>query len=195
MRGKFISIDGLDGAGLTTQATILRNWLINNGDDTILTKEPTDGLIGGLIKSSLRKEWKTSSLALQMLFAADRAHHLATEIEPALKRFKNVVSDRYILSTIAYGSIDIPQAILRQLNANFRKPHVTFILDTQPAVCIHRMERSRHHVELFEDEEKLQAIRKIYLSLKKVFPNTYVIDGNRSVEDIFKDIQKIVSKL
>jgi len=195
MRGKFIAIDGLDGAGLTTQATILRNWLISNGDDTILTKEPTDGLIGGLIKSSLRKEWKTSSLALQMLFAADRAHHLATEIEPALKRFKNVVSDRYILSTIAYGSVDIPQAILRQLNANFRKPHVTFILDTQPAVCIHRMERSRHHVELFEDEEKLQVIRKMYLSLKKVFPETYVIDGNRSVEEIFKDIQKIVSKL
>ena len=195
MRGKFISIDGLDGAGLTTQATLLRNWLTSKGSDTILTKEPTDGLIGGLIKSSLRREWKTSPLALQMLFAADRAHHLATEIEPALKKSRNVVSDRYILSNIAYGSVDIPQAILQQLNANFRKPHVTFIIDTQPAVCMDRIKKSRHHVELFEDEQKLQTTRKIFLSLRKLFPETYVIDGNRPQEEVFKDIQKIVSKL
>ena len=195
MRGKFISIDGLDGAGLTTQATLLRNWLTSKGSDTILTKEPTDGLIGGLIKSSLRREWKTSPLALQMLFAADRAHHLATEIEPALKKSRNVVSDRYILSNIAYGSVDIPQAILQQLNANFRKPHVTFIIDTQPAVCMDRIKKSRHHVELFEDEQKLQTTRKIFLSLRKMFPETYVIDGNRPQEEVFADIHKIVSKL
>ena len=195
MRGKLIVFEGLDGAGLTTQATLLRNWLISKGNDTILTKEPTDGLIGGLIKSALRREWKTSPLALQMLFAADRAHHLATEIEPAPKKNKNVISDRYILSNIAYGSIDIPQAILQQLNANFRKPHITFIIDTQPAVCIDRIKKSRHHIELFEDEQKLQTIRKIFLSLKKLFPETYIIDGNRPQDDVFKEIQKIVSKM
>ncbi len=195
MRGKLIVFEGLDGAGLTTQATLLRNWLISKGNDTVLTKEPTDGLIGGLIRSSLRREWKTSPLALQMLFAADRAHHLATEIEPALKKNKNVISDRYVLSSIAYGSIDIPQAIPQQLNANFRKPHITFIIDTQPAVCIDRIKKSRHHIELFEDEQKLQTIRKIYLSLKKLFPETYIIDGNRSPDEVFKDIQKIITKL
>ena len=195
MRGKLIAIEGLDGAGLTTQATLLRNWLISKGNDTVLTKEPTDGLIGGIIKSSLRKEWKTSPLALQMLFAADRAHHLATEIEPALKRSKNVISDLYILSNIAYGSIDMPQAMLQQMNANFRKPHVTFIIDTQPAVCLDRIKRSRHHIELFEDEQKLQTVRKIFLALRKLFPETYLIDGNRPPGDVFMDIQKIVAKL
>lgn len=195
MRGKLIAIEGLDGAGLTTQATLLRNWLISRGNDTVLTKEPTDGLIGGLIKSCLRKEWKTSPLALQMLFAADRAHHLSTEIEPALKKSKNVVSDRYILSNITYGSVDIPQALLMQLNANFRKPHVTFIIDTQPAVCLDRIKKSRHHVELFEDEQGMQALRKIFLSLKKLFPEAYVVDGNRAPEEVFKDIQKIIAKM
>ncbi len=195
MRSKLIVFEGLDGAGLTTQATLLRNYLLGKGDDAILTKEPTDGLIGGLIKSSLRKEWKTSPLALQMLFAADRAHHLSTEIEPALKKNRNIISDRYILSNIAYGSLDIPHSILQQLNANFRKPHVTFIIDTQPAVCLDRIKRSRHHVELFEDEQKLQTVRKVFLSLKKMFPETYIIDGNRNVEEIHKEIRKIVSEM
>ncbi len=195
MRRKFIVFEGLDGAGLTTQATLLRNWLISKGDDTVLTKEPTEGLIGGIIKSSLRKEWITSPMTLQMLFAADRTHHLETEIEPALKKGKNVISDRYILSSIAYGSEDIPQEILRQLNANFRKPHVTFILDTQPAVCIDRIKRSRHHIELFETEQKLQTIRKTYLSIKSMFSQTHVIDGNRRPEEIHKDIQKIIGKI
>jgi dTMP kinase len=130
-----------------------------------------------------------------MLFAADRAHHLSTEIEPALKKSKNVISDRYVLSNITYGSVDIPQALLMQLNANFRKPHVTFIIDTQPAVCLDRIKKSRHHVELFEDEQRMQALRKIFLSLKKLFPETYVVDGNRAPEEVFKDIQKVIAKL
>src|SRR3990167_2610775 len=128
MKGNFYVLEGLDGSGITTQASLLKNYFAGKA---LLTKEPTDGLICGLIKSCLRKEWKTSPLTLQMLFAADRAHHLDTEIEPALKMNKNVISDRYILSNIAYGSLDIPQGILLQLNANFRKPHVTFIIDTQ----------------------------------------------------------------
>src|SRR3989304_1252387 len=111
MAGKFYVFEGLDGSGLTTQAALLRNYFLSKGKEAVLTKEPTDGLIGGIIKAPLRDEWKTNPLALQMLFAADRAHHLTTEIEPALKKGKNVISDRYVLSNIAYGSIDIPPAI------------------------------------------------------------------------------------
>ena len=86
MTGKLIVFEGLDGSGITTQATLLRNYFLGKDKDAILTKEPTDGLIGGIIKACLRKEWKTDSLTLQMLFAADRAHHLSTEIEPAIKK-------------------------------------------------------------------------------------------------------------
>ncbi|MBI4018582.1 MAG: dTMP kinase, partial [Candidatus Aenigmarchaeota archaeon] len=131
MAGRMIVFEGLDGSGTTTQATLLRNYFLNKGKDAFLTKEPTDGVIGGMIKAALRKEWKTTPFTLQMLFAADRSHHISTEIEPLLKKGKIVICDRYILSSYAYGSLDVSLQILKQLNAYFRKPHMTFFIDTQ----------------------------------------------------------------
>src|SRR3989338_4768889 len=114
MRGKFITFEGLDGSGITTQATLLRNYFLSKNKDALLTKEPTEGLIGGVIKAALRGEWKTNPLTLQMLFAADRAHHLNSEIEPALKRNKTVICDRYILSSLVFGSLSTSMDILKQ---------------------------------------------------------------------------------
>ena len=106
MAGRLIVFEGLDGAGITTQATLLRNFFLSKDKEAILTKEPSDGLIGGIIKSCLRHEWKTNPLTLQMLFAADRAHHLVTEIEPAIKKGKMVICDRYVLSSLTFGSLN-----------------------------------------------------------------------------------------
>ncbi len=195
MPGKFIVFEGLDGAGITTQATLLRNYLIGKGKDVILTKEPTDGLIGGMIKSCLRHEWKTNPLTLQMLFAADRAHHLVTEIEPAIKRNKTVICDRYILSSLVFGSLNTSIDILKQMNAHFMKPTATIVIDTHPKICIDRMKKGRHHVELFEEEHKLVQIRNNLLALKKHFPNTYFVDGNRAHEEVLADVKKIVESL
>ncbi|MBI4170667.1 MAG: dTMP kinase [Candidatus Aenigmarchaeota archaeon] len=194
MPGKFIVFEGLDGAGITTQATLLRNYLVSKGKEAVLTKEPTDGLIGGMIKSALRKEWTTDPLTLQMLFAADRSHHLKAEIAPSLKKGKAVICDRYILSSLMFGSLDVSVGILKQLNAEFKKPDMTFIIDTHPRICIERMKKARHHVELFEEEQKLEQIRRNMLSLKNFFPGTQVIDGNRTPEEILKDIVKVAEK-
>jgi dTMP kinase len=194
MRTNLIAFEGLDGSGLTTQATLLRNYFLTRGKDAVLTKEPTDGLIGGLIKACLRKEWKTSPAVLQTLFAADRAHHLENDIEPALKKGKIVICDRYILSTLAYGIVDVPLKYLQQLNDNFRKPNMTFIIDTQPKICIDRIKRARPHIELFEDETKFLQIRKNYQTLRTHFPETFIIDGNRTVDEVFGDIQRIIVK-
>ncbi|MBI2972068.1 MAG: dTMP kinase [Candidatus Aenigmarchaeota archaeon] len=194
MPGKFVCFEGLDGAGITTQATLVRNYLLANDRDAILTKEPTDGLVGGIIKACLRGEWKCSPLTLQMLYAADRSHHLQTEIEPALKQGNIVISDRYILSSYAYGNVDIQTQILEQLNNRFRKPNLTIIVDTQPRICLERIRKSRHHLELFEEEQKLNVIRKNYLALKNYFPNTHVVDGNRAPDAVFSDVKKIIDK-
>jgi dTMP kinase len=194
MPGKMIVFEGLDGAGITTQATLLRNYLISKNKEAVLTKEPTDGLIGGMIKCSLRKEWVTDPLTLQMLFAADRSHHLKTEIEPAMKKGKTVICDRYVMSSLMFGSLSVSVGILKQLNAEFRKPNLTFIIDTHPRICIERMKKARHHVELFEEEQKLEQIRRNMISLKGYFPDTYIIDGNRTPEEILNDVKKIVEK-
>jgi dTMP kinase len=192
MPGKFIVFEGLDGSGLTTQATILRNYLEKKGKRTVLTKEPTDGLIGGLIKACLRREWKTDPETLQMLFAADRAHHLKTLILPTLKTGKNVICDRYILSSMAFGAIDVSLKNLKQLNENFAVPNMTFVIDTQPKICIERIQKARPHVEIFEEEGKLQQIRKNYQCLKNHYNDIYFIDGNREPELVFADIEKII---
>jgi dTMP kinase len=189
-----IAFEGLDGSGLSTQAFLLKNYLTTKGKGVVLTKEPTDGLIGGLIKAALKKEWKINSTALQMIFAADRSHHLANEIEPAIKKGKIVITDRYILSSLVYGTVDVNLNFLKQLNSSFRRPDVTFIIDTQPKICMQRMKKSRFHAELFEDEQNLQMIRNNYLTMKNFFTGTFIIDGNKSVEEVFNEIKKVVDK-
>jgi dTMP kinase len=188
---KFIVFEGLDGSGITTQSTLLRNYLIQK-ESVLLTKEPTDGLIGGLIKSCLRKEWITDPATLQLLFCADRSHHLKSEILPALEKNQSVISDRYVLSTLAFGSLENKTDKLKELNKDFKKPDIVFFVDTDPKVCIERIAKSRHHIELFEEEKKLIEIRKNFISLKKHYKNTYIIDGNRTIEEIHEEIKKLM---
>ncbi|MFH0987219.1 MAG: dTMP kinase [Candidatus Micrarchaeota archaeon] len=192
----FIVFEGLDGSGQSTQSNALKDYLIDEKKvDVMLTKEQTDGFIGGLIKAGLKHEWKTSPLGLQLLFVADRAHHLFAEIEPALDVGKIVISDRYIFSTLAFGALGADMDFLKMINSKFRKPDVTFILDTPPEVCLERIKRSRfQHLELFEKIEMMKKIRENYLSLKSYFPNVYIINGNRTKDEIHKEIVGIIEK-
>lgn len=191
MEGKFIVFEGLDGSGLSTQSFELRNFLMKQGHQVVLTKEQTDGLIGGLIKSCLKKEWKTSLLTLQLLFTADRAHHISNEIEPSLAEGKFVISDRYFFSTIAFGGLQIEKDFLKKINSKFRVPDITFILDCPTDVCLERINKGRFSSELFEEKEKMEKVRQNYSHLAKEYPNVFVIDSNRPAKEISKEIFSI----
>ena len=193
-KGILIVIEGSDGAGLSTQAALLTEYLRDKGGKVILTKEPTTSSIGNLIRSALKQEWKPSPVALQLLFAADRENHLEEEIEPALRENKIVISDRYILSSLAFGSIDVDQEFLKQINLKFRKPDLTFIIDTPPEVCLKRINENRATLELFEEERRLEKVRENYLALKNHFKNTFIINGDREKEEVSKDIREVVEK-
>jgi dTMP kinase len=188
----FIAFEGLDGAGLSTQSNLLKNFLREKGYEVILTKEQTDAAIGGLIRSILKKEFSASLLTLQLLFTADRAHHLQTEIEPALKQGKIVITDRYLFSTIAFGALEIDFEFLKMINSKFRLPDITIFLDASPEVCRERLKKDRLQLQLFEDVEKAKKVRENYLKLQNEFPNFFVVDAYRSVEKVAKDVQKIV---
>jgi len=195
MNGKFIVFEGLDGSGLSTQSLLLKEYLSKRGKNVILTKEQTDNFIGGIIKSSLKKHIKISNLTLQFMFVADRSHHLEAEIEPALEEGRVVISDRYIFSTLAFGSLDIDIDFLKIINSKFKIPDLTFIIDCPPEVCLKRISEERFHLEFFEEKYKMDKIREKYLSLKKYFPNVYVINGDRSKKEVFEDIRKIVDNI
>jgi dTMP kinase len=190
--GKFIVFDSLDGAGNSTQVKLLADYLNKLGKRTYVTKEPTSSLIGGLIKSQLTHDWKSSAECLQLLFCADRAYHLEKEIIPLLKRGINVISDRYFFSTMAYGNLEINDLHwLIEINKKFILPDLTFFLKVSPRVCIERIKKDRFEITLFEKEKILRKVWKNYEILAKRFKNVYIIDGERPIEEISKKIIKI----
>ncbi|MDI6825661.1 MAG: dTMP kinase [Candidatus Aenigmarchaeota archaeon] len=194
-RGLFLVIEGPDASGQSTQTELLAKWFERRGLKVFVTKEPTNSLIGGVIRAVLKKEWKIDMRTLQLLFTADRAHHLRMEINPMLERGINVVCDRYILSTLAFGSTEEDLEWLKQINSKFPEPDLTFILNVPGKICAERIAKSRFGFEFFETAEKLEIIRKNYLDLKDFYKNTHVIKGyNRSPVKVHKDIVEIIEK-
>ncbi|MFH1423986.1 MAG: dTMP kinase [Candidatus Nealsonbacteria bacterium] len=202
--GKFIVFEGLDGSGSTTQAGKLREWLNKAQKELILgkplaylTKEPTNNIIGGLIRGQLTGDWKTRPECLQLLFTADRSHHLEKEVIPLLKNGVTVISDRYFFSTIAFGATEIADKDwLLGINKSFLLPDLTFLIKVSPRVCLERIRGDRFSVELFEREEALTKVWQNYEELAKKFEDVYIIDGEKPIEDIFEELKSLVhSKL
>jgi dTMP kinase len=193
--GKFIAFEGLDGSGSSTQVEILVNNLRKLKVKAYSTKEPTNNLIGGLIRGALTKDWKASPECLQLLFAADRAHHIDRTIAPNIEKGNFIISDRYLFSTIAFGSISLSKNWLKQLNSQFILPDITFLIKVTPAECIKRISKSRAEFELFEEKEKLEKIWRTYNLLSKDSENKIrVIDGERDINLIAEEIFEIVKK-
>ena len=187
--GIFIVFEGLDGSGQSTQAELLRHYFEDNKDLVILTKEPTeDSKSGRMIRKVLRKEKKIEPDELQKLFVQDRKEHLNNLIIPNLKNGKFVISDRYFLSTCAFGGINLDMEWLIELNNEFILPNITFLLNVDPRICIERIDKRGKRFEFFEEEKKLTKVRENYFKLAKRFPNIYTINGELSKEAVFKEI-------
>lgn len=200
--GKFIVIDGLDGSGQSTQVEKLtsilneRKYKLKFGHTgAYSTKEPTSGLIGGLIRSQLSNDWHSSPECLQLLFAADRSYHLEKEVIPLLKKGVIVVSDRYFFSSFAYGTAKIKDLKwLYQINKKFLYPDLTIFLKVSPEICMTRILKERFALTLYEKKDTLEEVWKIYEKIAKDFKNIYIVNGERPAEKITKEILKILEK-
>ncbi len=197
--GKFICIEGPDGAGSSTHARLLKQDLEKKGEKVLHTKEPTDNIVGGLIRGLLTNQWRLDQYGLQLLFSADRAHHLAREIEPTLEKGWLVLTDRYIPSTIAYGAAAISRyeglkgegkgydywwQLLSRINDPFRKPDLTMLIDLDPRICVDRIREGRPSAELFETEDTLRKVVEGYKRYASENQNVVLIGGNGSIEDV-----------
>jgi dTMP kinase len=192
----FIAFEGLDGSGSSTQVRLLSERLERTGHKTLVTKEPTGtNPIGRLIREVLQHRFETSPEGLQLLFAADRAEHLRVDILPALKEGKIVLTDRYLFSTIAFGSYGVTDMDwLKQLNRLYPLPDITFLFKLDPELCIQRIQGRGTTFELFEKAEKLKVIWKNYEKISHDFPNFHLIDAAKSIAEISDTIWGAVEK-
>jgi dTMP kinase len=211
-RGPFIVIEGTDGSGVSTQAEHIERKLRDEGREVYLTKEPTDGPAGAMIRLVLSKRlmhpkdvielqsFEPHTLAL--LFAADRMDHLYSDIMPKLKIGVTVISDRYYLSSYAFQGLDVDIEWLQKINSYCLRPDLTIFLNVNSAICYKRMQRRRWHIELFEEQAKLEQVRQNYLKVIQQLigqgQNIIIIDGNQPIniihQQIFREVKKTSPK-
>jgi dTMP kinase len=196
--GKFIALEGIDGAGKSTQAAMMAAHFYKNGATVCLAAEPSQFLLGGLIRSRLLGEWQSSPECLQLLFAADRAEHLEKEIMLRLKEGINVVCDRYFLSSVAYGAVDCDFDWLTHINSQFLMPDLTIYLDVEARVGAERIAANGRSIELFEKTETLEKVRKNYATAINFFGKEMAIqgiDGGRDKEAVFEDLRSAIERI
>ena len=201
-RGKFISLEGGEGAGKSTQARLLAIWLRDNGYDVLATHEPGATKIGMRLRALLLDTAHTglSPWAEALMYAADRAEHVAAVIKPALARGTIVVTDRYVDSTLAYQGAGrkLPLDAIREINERATGglvPDMTFLLDLPPAAGLSRRARSADRLES-EPEQFHERVRSGFLALAEAEPSRYlVLDAARDPSEISKEIQEVVRGL
>ncbi len=196
-RGRFYVFEGLDGAGTTTQAQLLVRWLESEGRRVIQTAEPSGGPVGTLLRQALSRRLTGADgrplepAAIAALFAADRADHLASEIEPALARGIDVVCDRYVHSSLAYQGVENDPAWVAALNAPMRRPDVVLYLQVPVEVAAARRAARSGEEEIYEVDSFQRAVADGYDSVSRWRPDDEiaVIDGSGSVREVQRAVR------
>jgi dTMP kinase len=199
--GIFISFEGGEGTGKSTQSKLLAEWLRQEGESVTLSFEPGGTDLGkGLRKILLGHETGAiNPRAEALLYAADRAHHVDSVIRPALARGEVVISDRYMDSSIAYqgaGRVLIPSEVARinRWATETLYPTLTILIDVPAVVGLGRL-TSMDRLEA-EPVEFHERVRQEFLQLALLDPERYlVIDGTASVQDIHEAIIARVAQL
>ena len=199
LSGKFISFEGIDGCGKSTQAKILSEKLISCGHKILLTREPggSDGAeeIRNLLLTGNTDRWSAETEIL--LFTAARRDHLERTILPALENGLAVLCDRFSDSTRVYQGVtrgDL-RNLVDQLDSAMipRQPDITVLIDLDPTISLARaIERSNNEAR-FEDfgVEMQIKLREGFLTLAHEFPNRFmVIDGSRTEAEVAENINK-----
>ncbi|MBQ5633891.1 MAG: dTMP kinase [Clostridia bacterium] len=203
-KGIFIVFEGIDGAGKTTQVNLLAQNLASLGREVSLSAEPTTLATGKAIRRALSGEEKKSECEMAAMFVLDRiAHNINSEtgIRALTERGIDVISDRYYYSSLAYQGTATDYEWVKAMNINspeIRRPDLCIYLDLLPEESLERISRGRESLEIYENLEKLTAVRAKFLSvvedLRRDGESIYVVNAARAAEDIAKEIFEIVKK-
>lgn len=208
-RGLYIALEGIDGSGKTTQVEKLAQHFEKLGREVVRTHEPRrDGLIGGLVQNVLNKKAKIPEVAIQYLFAAQRAVHLEELVVPTLKRGAVVITDRCFWSSVPYGLLDrfesgkdenadqlLASLSILSMYHEFIVPDVSFVLDVAVETAGERLTHKKKKVELYEKKDKLIKVKNGYSFLLSKFPDHLVIvDAEKPVDKVTKEIVNKIPK-
>jgi dTMP kinase len=205
MPGLFISFEGGEGCGKSTQITVLKARLENSGYSVIQTREPGGTALGESIRKLLQHDKAGYGMCPEAelcLFAASRAQHVRELIQPALAANKIVLCDRFLDSTTVYQgvarAIDSQKvATINQFAIDHTLPDLTLLIDLPPEIGLARVHaRSKGQLDRMEQEaiEFFQAVRQGYLDLAALEAQRFqTLDGNRSIEATAEQIWQIVS--
>jgi dTMP kinase len=196
----FVVLEGLDGAGTTTQLALLSARLEAEGIDHLCTREPTGRLVGRTIRQILAGKllrpdgsaFDAETLAL--LFATDRLDHLTHLIEPALAHGKWVISDRYVHSSLAYQGMEVDRHWVAKINAQARPADLVVWLDLDPEACMERVAARGGERDIFETAEKLRLFAEGYAQSFALRSDPWVkVSGEGSREEVATRIWDAVS--
>jgi dTMP kinase len=164
-KGIFLVIEGLDGSGKTTQASLLAHKL-SQSYKVLLTAEPSRGKIGSFIREGcLYEQTRLPTEAEALLFAADRIEHMQKELKPALDEGKLVICDRYVYSSLAYqGSAGLSLDWIKTINARALQPDFSFFIDVPPEKVIERLQRKKSVMETLETQQKVREAYMKYVN-------------------------------
>jgi dTMP kinase len=194
----FIVLEGIDGSGTTTQLGRLEQHLQRRGRKVHTTREPTQGPIGRLLRELLLGGHRrpdgsaVDGLTMALLFAADRRDHLGREIEPALGAGADVVSDRYLLSSLAYQAQEAARDWVAGLARELRTPDLTLLLDVPVATAAARRRAAGRIEERYDADEVQARVAARYRELCAADPRALILDASGSIDEVSRDIARAV---
>lgn len=201
MQGLFITFEGPDGCGKTTQMKLLAEYFEKKGKEVVLTREPGGKGLGEKIREILLNyDGEVSDRCESFLFLADRAQNIDIIVNPAVKEGKIVLCDRHIDSTVAYQGygrgLNIDRInMLNNLATNGKKPDLTLVFDVDVETSMKRVGKEKDRMESAGIDFH-NRVRKGYLELAKQEPKRIkVLDATKSIEEIHKDVINILAEV
>lgn len=203
-RGLFITFEGGDGSGKSTQLSLLVSWLEQLGRTVVTTREPGGTPLGEELREIvLHSRGHITPKSEALIYAADRAHHIATKVRPAIERGDIVVQDRYLDSSVAYQGVgrDLGADEIRRVSmwaTDGLLPDLTVLLDLEETLGRERLDTARTRFDRVEAEEQEfhSRVRAAYLALAEAEPERFlVLDATRAREDLAGEIRSRVATL
>ena len=201
MTGLFITLEGGDGTGKSTQSALIGDWYTQQGREVVFTREPGGTDLGNELREIvLHSRGHIAPRAEALLYAADRAHHIATVVRPALERGAVVIQDRYLDSSVAYqgaGRVLDPEEVrhVSMWATEGLIPDVTVVLDLDPAIGRDRLDAANKQFDRLEAEalDFHTRVREAYLAMAAAEPERFLVVDATLDRDVIRDA--IVARL